>query len=336
VTGARGETRISGFKSPCSQFPFSQKRARNRSLGSRSQQVNRPSASQSHVDVEFILVPYDLGHPNVGGGAGPERLMKAGARRVMTDAGHRVRSVQRIRLTRDAGNEVGNTFSIAGSLSRQVRTVRKEGRIPIVLGGSCSSGIGVMSGLTPEGPTGLVWFDAHGDANTPETSESGYLDGMPLAVILGWCWAEMARRVPGFVPVPEERVLHVGGRDFDPMERERLYGSRIGVLDAQRLRRRGGRTSMANALRPFADRALGVDLHIDLDVIDKGDGTANRFAAPGGPPLEEIEAAIRLVGDSCEVRAITLASYAPDLDGDHRASRAALRLLRAVARTLRQ
>jgi arginase len=286
------------------------------------------------VDVTFLLVPYDLGHPRVGGGAGPERLMKAGARTVVTGAGHRVRGVQRIRLARDTGNEIGNTFSLASSLSRGVRSVREQGQIPIVLGGSCSSGIGVISGLAPEGPTGLVWFDAHGDANTPETSESGYLDGMPLAVIVGWCWVELVRRVPGFVRVPEERVLHVGGRDFDPEERKALRGSRIQLVDAQELKQRGGRARLAEALRPFTDPTIGVDLHIDLDVINKSDGVANRFAASGGPPLKEIEAALRLVGEACEVRAITLASYAPDLDVGQRASSAALRLLRAAIETL--
>jgi arginase len=91
---------------------------------------------------------------------------------------------------------------------------------------------------------------------------------------------------------------------------------------------------MAEALRPFVNQSLGVDLHIDVDVIDKSDGVANRFAASGGPPLKEIEAAVRLVGESCEVRAITLASYAPDLDVGQRASRAALRILRAAAEAL--
>ena len=286
------------------------------------------------MDVDLLLVPYDLGHAQVEGGAGPDRMMRAGAQTVMTDAGHRIRQVERIRLPRDIGNEIGNTFSLAGVLSQRVRTTRQEGRVPVVLGGSCGTGVGVMSGLASEGAAGVVWFDAHGDANTPETSGTGYVDGMPLAVIVGWCWGELARQIPGFVPVPEERVLHVGGRDFDPLERSALAKSRIGVVDAETLRGSDGRARLTEALRRLARRTVGVDLHIDLDVIDKRDGIANRFAATGGPPLEEIETAIRLVGELCEVRALTLCSYSPKFDRGQRALHAALRLLRAGAGTL--
>jgi arginase len=286
------------------------------------------------VDVALLLVPYDLGHRGVGGGAGPDRLMRLGARRALSSAGHAIRSVEQIRLSRDTGNEIGNTFSLAANLSRRVWASRRQGRIPVVLGGSCSCAIGVISGLSREGPTGVVWLDAHGDANTPETSESGYVDGMPLAVIVGWCWSELVRRVPGFVPIPEDRVVHVGGRDFDPKERDSIRRSRIGVVDAPTLRRREGRARMIEFLQALSGRSGGVSLHIDLDVIDKNDGIANRFASPGGPPLEEIEAAVRLTGEICELRAITLSSYAPSLDADRGAGRAALRLLRSAAETL--
>lgn len=300
----------------------------------RSQRVNHCRVSSPIVELTLLLVPYDLGRENVGEGAGPDEILRAGARGVLSNAGHRVRGVQRVRLERDMGNEVRNTFDLASVLSRRVRQVRENNRVPVVLAGGCSAAIGVMSGLSPEGATGLVWFDAHGDANTPETSESGYLDGMPLAVIIGWCWTAMARRVPGFRTLPEEGVIHVGGRDFDSKEREKLYASRIRIVDAQHLRRPGGRAQMADALRQFAKRRSGISLHIDLDVIDKGDGVVNRFSAPGGPPLDEIEAAIRLVASAFEVRAITLCSYDPSADKDRRGLQAGIRVLRAAAETL--
>lgn len=240
----------------------------------------------------------------------------------------------RIRLARDTGTEVGNIFALAGALSLQVRTIREEGGVPFVLGGNCSSAIGVMAGLSSERSSGLVWFDAHGDLNTPETSVSGYFDGMPLAVIVGWCWSAMAAAVPGFIPVPEERVMHVGGRDFDPGEREALDASRISVVDPRVLRSPRKGPGMGGVVRRLAQRATGVDLHVDLDVMDKRDGVANRFAANGGPRLGAIEAAIQAVGEACEVRALTLCSYNPGVDSDRRGLRAALRLLRAMANTL--
>lgn len=282
----------------------------------------------------LFLVPYDLGQPNVGEGAGPDLLLRSGARSIFTDAGHRVRRVRRIRLARETGTEVGNIFSLASALSLQVRAVRQEGGVPVVLGGNCNTAIGVMAGLSDEPAPGLVWFDAHGDLNTPETSESGYFDGMPLAVILGWCWTAMARAVPGFSPVSEEFVMHVGGRDFDSGEREALNASRIGVVDARRLRSPSRGATLAQGARRLAQRVSGIDLHLDLDVMDKRDGVANRFAAAGGPRLGAIEAAIRTVGEACEVRALTLCSYNPGVDSDRRGLRAAMRLLRALASTL--
>ncbi len=286
------------------------------------------------MDVALLLVPYDLGHANVGEGAGPDRLLDAGAREILVDAGHRVRRVERIRLARDTGTEVGNSFRLASGLSRRVRRARSKGEVPFVLGGNCSTSLGVMAGLAPEGSMGLVWFDAHGDANTPETSESGYFDGMPLAVVVGWCWAAMAANVPDFVPVREERVVHVGGREFDPRERSALAASRIEVVDAPTLRGPGGPARLAAALLRVARRSSGIDLHVDLDVIDARDGVANRFAARGGPSLETIEAAIERTGAACPVRAATLCSYNPEVDRAGRARRAALRMGRARARTL--
>lgn len=282
----------------------------------------------------MVLVPYDLGRENVGQGSGPVTLLDAGARRVLSDAGHRVRGVHRIRLTPDTGNEVGNVFALARALSRAIREIREGDRIPIVLAGSCSSAIGVMAGLLPEGPTGLVWFDAHGDANTPETSESGYLDGMPLAVIVGWCWRKLARSVPGFVPIPEESVIHVGGRDFDLVEGKRLSASGIRIVPARTMRSAEGAGAMARAVRRIARQQVPVSLHVDLDVIDKKDGLANRFAAPGGPRLEAIEGAICRIGAAAEVKAITLCSYDPRVDHDGLALRSGLRLLSALASTV--
>lgn len=127
-----------------------------------------------------------------------------------------------------------------------------------------------MAGLGPDSGTGLVWVDAHGDANTPETTQTGFFDGVPLAVALGWCWTGLASAVPGFTPVPEALVLHVGGRAFDDRERLAMDRSAMTIVDASALRSQGAQASLAEPLKHLAAAAARAHLHVDLDVIDGG------------------------------------------------------------------
>lgn len=286
------------------------------------------------MDLSVITLPYHLGHEGAGMGAGPDHFLQAGAQAVVASAGRSVRRAERVTAETETTNEVGNVFATLKALTHTVRATREEGLVPLVLAGNCNSAIGVMAALAPEGATGLVWFDAHGDANTPETTETGFFDGMPLAVISGWCWATMAASVPGFAPVPEEMVLHVGGRAFDDQERSALSSSAMTVVEAAALGPQGGRTAIAGALQRLASTCSGVHLHVDLDVIDTTDGLANEHAEAGGASLDELEAAILAVGQSCRVRAATLSSYNPGVDGDRRALGAGRRLLHALAQAL--
>src|SRR5206468_12877100 len=99
-----------------------------------------------------------------------------------------------------------------------VRAARAQGRFPVVLSGNCGASLGVVGGLmqarggAAARPLGVVWMDAHGDFNTPDTSASGFLDGMSLAALVGRCWRALTLVTPG-VAVPEHHVLHLGGRD---------------------------------------------------------------------------------------------------------------------------
>lgn len=280
-----------------------------------------------------ILAPYDLGRPDVGAGAGPAHLVREGALAALERAGLSVAGVEPVDVE-VTSHETGNIFATNRAIADAVRTAKAERTVPVVLAGNCNSAIGVTAGLSETDGTGLVWFDAHGDANTPETTVTGYFDGFPIGVVVGWCWQGLAATVPGHVPVDPSAVMHVGGRSFDGDERTTMQAAGMSVISPDDLAEPAGWEHFRRGLDAIGDRVTTVDLHVDLDVIDSSEGTASRYAEPGGPTLDQLSAAIDEVGARCDVRAITLCSFDPAFDTDGRATAAAIRLLEALGRCL--
>ncbi len=276
--------------------------------------------------IRLVSVPYHLGRARVGMGAGPDRLLAGGAARAVAGPEAEV-TVDEVTLPGPFEHEIGSHFQLQGALANHVRKISAEGHFPIVLGGNCSSVLGVVAGLGA-GHGGVVWFDAHADANTPETTSSGFLDGMPVAVLTGRCWRTMATSaIPGFAPVPDEHVVLAGVRSVDDNEQALLDTSQIGVVPAAGL---SEGAAFGQLLRALSVRAGGVHVHVDLDVIDLDDGRANEFAAAGGPTLDALDGAIRQIGEYCKVNSVSLTSYNPSVDDDEGALRAGLRLLHTL------
>src|SRR3954453_15135336 len=126
---------------------------------------------------------------------------------------------------------------------------------------------------------GLAWFDAHGDFNTPETDAGGFLDGHGLAMCVGRCWTALTSAVPGFSPLPENRVILVGARSLDAAEEVALRGSAIDWLDPDRTRNDQALGAAVDAVATGTD---SVHLHVDLDVHDPSIAPANEYAAADG------------------------------------------------------
>ncbi len=284
------------------------------------------------MDVAILSVPYHLDRHAEGPGNGPARLLEAGVEATLTGAGHTVAPVQSVGLDQSVGNETGDIFELARRLAAAVRDARQGGAIPLVLAGDCSNVIGLVSGSS-EGAEdlGIVWLDAHGDAHTPESSSSGFFDGMPLAVVLGRCWKTLAASVPGFRPLEGGDVVHLGGRAFDDNEREPMEAAGIAVIDAVAMQADGGEARVTEALEQLAARKQRLHVHLDLDVIDRADGVANGHAVDGGPSLALIEAALTTVAVTGQISSATICSYDPSFDADGRAAAAGIRLLGALA-----
>jgi arginase len=280
------------------------------------------------MDVQIIAVPYDSGYKAIRMGRGPGHLLLNGVSTRLREAGHLV-SVEVVEDRQRFQAEITTSFELYRLLAAQVGSASERGVFPLVLSGNCGSALGSIGGLGADS-LGLIWFDAHGDFNTPETTTSGFLDGMALAAMTGRCWKALTGRIPGFSPLPEDRVLHLGARDLDPLEKGLLDESGVTVLSANRLNSEGVEAVLSPALDRLRTRVKRVYIHIDLDVIDPHEAPANEFAPPGGLNVNQVIKAIQAIRDRFPITSAGLASYDPEQDRDGRALRAGFRLIEAL------
>jgi arginase len=189
---------------------------------------------------------------------------------------------------------------VAAAVAAEVR----GGHVPVVLSGDCTTSLGVVAGLQRAGrDPHVVWFDGHGDVQTPETTSSGYLGGFPVRQLVGGSDRTAPERL-GLRPVPEEDVVLVDARDLDPPEAEYLGRSAIRRVPVEEL----------GAVIPAAP----VYLHVDVDVTNPDDLPGLLFPAGGGPGLAAVIAAVRAVVTAGGVAAVGLAcTYGPG-NGSHR------------------
>lgn len=273
--------------------------------------------------VTLIEVPYHLGHEGVGMGAGPDRLVDAGAVEELTSAGHDV-DVVRVGRRNGETNEIGASFEVVRRVAEAVAEATGRGAFPLILSGNCMSSIGVVAGLGRD--LGVVWLDAHPDFNTTDGSLTGFADGMGLSILSGTGWRALRETVPGYRIVPESNVVLVGIRDINPPEQERLEASAVQVVAPPEATERIG-----PALDRLRARIADAYLHLDLDVLDPSEGRANEYAAPGGIAAAEVEQIVQAVGDRLAIRGAAVTAYDPAADPEDRIPKTAARLMERIA-----
>jgi arginase len=225
--------------------------------------------------------------------------------------------------------EVRTAFELCRTLAERVRDAMDADRVPLVLAGNCDTCVGTLGGIGSE-DVGIVWLDAHSDFHTPETTSTGFVDGMALAMATGHCWARMAERVPGFAPVDGGRVVLLGARDYGRATAARLTEAGISVVKPDDVRRDGLRAALVPALDALRERVKRIYLHIDLDVLDPAVARANEYDEPGGLDYHELVEAVRLVGERFHVAAAALTSLDPACDKDGKALAAAFDAAAAI------
>ena len=275
--------------------------------------------------IRVIQIPYDSGQRSVRMGRGPAHLTDNGLLDRLRERGHEV-EIEIIETAETFPSEIKVTFDLQRRLAERVRATLVSGALPLVLSGNCNCTIGAMVGIDPL-HTGLIWFDAHGEFNTPDTTVGGFLDGMGLAILTGRCWRQMASRIPGFRPTPDDNIVLIGGRDFDPLELRELQRTGITLVAPQLAHEWGVAAALTPTLASLHDRVTEVYVHLDLDVLDRDEATANMWATGGGLTVAEVDEMLLIVRERFLVRGLGIGSYDPDADLNQRALKAALRFI---------
>jgi arginase len=262
-------------------------------------------------------------------GRGPEYLLENGLRDALRQEQNAVNPVV-VESQSTLPAEVATAFELDRLVSEEVRAAMEAGEFPLVLSGNCNTAVGTLGGIGPYG-SGIVWFDAHADFNTPETTTTGFTDGMGIAITVGHCWSAMAASIPDFHPLAETNVMLVGTRDASRAEQKRLDDSEVVVVEADLVKRKGLPEALAAALHTLRSRVERVYIHLDVDVLDAEQvGPANEFAVRGGLTQEELEEAISMIRERFTVAAAGIASYDPAFDGTGAVLRAGLAFVRAL------
>ena len=187
------------------------------------------------MNLSLIQIPYDSGQFNKRMGCGPIHLIEDGLMNWLKSKGHEVQ-LNEVRLPEEFLSETGAVKNIQSQAKQIIEANIKEGFFPIILAGNCNyAAFGTMSAL-PQNKTGVLWFDAHGDFNSPETSSSGFFDGMALNVLTGNSWNAFSESMNGFKIVDEENVILIGARDLDKEEEILLNKSKIKRINTEDIR----------------------------------------------------------------------------------------------------
>ncbi|SYX86590.1 arginase [Paenibacillus alvei] len=297
---------------------------------------------QMNMPLSIIQVPFGLGAGRRGAELGPECLMQIGLVRHLNQLGITVGEERRVGCTAAAVHSeaaataapvrkakyVDEVIAMSDALSEQVQASIESGRFPLVLGGDHSIAIGTLAGLTQQyQQLGVIWFDAHADLNTEETSPSGNVHGMSLAVALGrasltegqWNW-------PGRSLNPKNIVL-VGSRDLDPGERSYIREQGIACFTMHDIDRYGMLHVMKEAIRIASDGTDGVHLSFDVDSVDPVEAPGTGTPVRGGVSYREAHLALELLHESGIVTSAEFVEVNPSLDTDNRTARLALELI---------
>jgi arginase len=272
--------------------------------------------------ISLIQLPYDSGRFGERMGQGPIALIESGLVEHLRSLGNEV-DVASVRLSEGLHSEANALVELQRLTVPLLRDVLSRQARPIILSGNCGpAALSAVAALN-QSETATIWFDAHADFNTPETSRSGFLDGMGLAILTGRCWRRLAERFESFQPVLDSQVIQIGVREKDPPEVQLLQQSGIKQIPTVALE------GLSEALKELSTNKVYV--HVDLDVIDASEGRANGWASGGGLSVDQLGDALELIGRSVSIVAGAVTCYDPAVDMDGRIGRAVPRIVELLA-----
>src|SRR5579883_2891755 len=290
--------------------------------------------------IRVIGVPLDLGQSRRGVDMGPSAVRVAGLEARLEALGHVVEDGGNVAVAIPEQKKEGAANAkylkeITATCTKHAELVVKTleaDKIPLVLGGDHSVAAGTVAGVAEfyrrqEKKIGLIWLDAHTDINTPETSPSGNVHGMPLAALLGLGPPEL-RDILGFTPkvLPENTVL-IGIRDVDQTEKENLRKAGLAEVYTMRdIDERGMRTVMEEALRAAGRGTAGYHVSLDMDWIDPEDAPGVGTPVRGGATYREAHLAMEIIADHGRLVSFEVVEVNPVIDEHNRTADLAVEL----------
>jgi arginase len=233
--------------------------------------------------------------------------------------------------------ETDNLGLLGTAIADDIATARRDGRAVLMTGGDCTHITGVLGGLqdahSPAARIGLVWFDAHGDFNTPKTTLSGMLGGMPVAVCAGLAFPRWRERSHIVAPLPTDRILMVDVRNLDAPEEQLIRATDI-VIAAPAPGFPG--EDLSRAVDSLAERCDLIYLHIDSDILDESLVPNHGTREPNGPSMQQVQAAIDTVMATGKVVALAVVSVYGEGEGSAVSVASGIELIRSGLQSWRQ
>jgi arginase len=296
---------------------------------------------QSHIAI--IGAPLDLGAGRRGVDMGPSAMRVANLNARLTALGYQVDDLGNVPVRQAEATPEGDPHakylpqiaSTCQQVALQVEGTLEHGRMPLVLGGDHSVAVGTVTGVSKHfrkrgQKIGLIWLDAHADMNTPETSPSGNVHGMPLACIVGLGPPELSE-LGGYQPkVAPSNVAIVGLRDVDSVEKPHVRESGVRAFTMREIDERGLRAVMEDAIRLASAGTAGFHLSLDMDFVDPRDAPGVGTPVRGGATYREAHLAMEMICDSDAMVSLEAVEVNPVIDEVNRTADLAVELIQSA------
>jgi arginase len=289
--------------------------------------------------IRIIGVPMDLGASRRGVDMGPSALRVAGLQARIKQLGHQVEDIGNISVKQPEEMSYGEKRAkyiaeITDACKDLGATVQKsldDGHLPLVLGGDHSIAAGSISGVAAhfrkeKKSIGCIWLDAHSDMNTPETSPSGNVHGMPLSAIMGYGTEELYELFSFKPKIEPQNVVLVGVRDLDTHERKFIKKLGVKAFTMREIDERGMREVMSDALKYAMDDTDGIAVSLDMDFVDPSDAPGVGTPVRGGVTYREAHLAMEMIADSEAMVSMEIVEINPVIDEHNRTALLAVEL----------
>ena len=288
------------------------------------------------ISISIVGIPMDLGQSRRGVDMGPSAVRYAGLDDRLRELGCTVVDEGNVEIpVRDELPAAGGLSYLPAVTEAARRAYAKgaatlaAGSVPLFLGGDHSIALGTVAAAASAGKPGVLWIDAHGDFNTPETSPSGNLHGMPLASLTGRGAPEMVDLVAPGPTVDEKDVVILGLRSVDPGERESLRASQVGIFSMREIDEHGI-GSVAHQALECLQHCDTLHISLDMDALDPREAPGVGTPEPGGLTYREAHLLMEIVATRAEVGSVDVVEINPILDERNRTAQIAVELLSSL------